>query len=142
MKKWLIGFLFLIPGVSLADDLITTTLLDHVVPCVQFRSGETKIALVDSVVQIGSYEGRSLLDLQAGFNGEVAPEPGDPNGASLIAGAQFKVSSLINAKLHLPDQWEFLRSLEHGPFVNYDFREKDWFGGYQIGLAFNPTPIQ
>lgn len=139
MKKMLFVAVMLMAGIAKAD-MVSLTLLEHVMPVTQFRSGETRIALVDSIVQIGSYNGKSILDLQAGFNGDTKPEAGEVSGANLIGGGFLKVSSLISSSVHYPERWRFLQSVEHGPFVNYDFREKNWFGGYQAGLAFSLSP--
>lgn len=142
MKKTLITIALLFsPLVSHGEDLITSTLLSHVMTVTQFQSGQTNLALVDSVVQIGSMNGHSIFDLQAGFSGDVAPQPGEEKNF-LLAGGFLKVSSLIKDKVHFPDHWQFLNSLEHGPTLFYNFKEKQWQGSYQIGLAFglNPKP--
>ncbi len=123
-------------------DMVTSTLLDHVGPVTQFKNGETSIAVVDSIVMIGSYKGKSILDLQAGFNSDIKPEPGQTAGADLIAGGFFKLSSLVGDKLHVPAHWEFLRSLEYGVSYFYNFREKRDFLALQVGLAFDLNPIQ
>jgi hypothetical protein len=141
MKK-----MFVIVGVLLianslkAADLITTTLLDHVMPVTQVVSKDTKMALVDSVIQIGSKNKRSIVDLQAGFSGEVKPEPGDVSGVNLIAGGFFKVNTLLSDVINYPDHWKFLNSLEWGPVYFYDFREKRDYAGIQFGLAFSLQP--
>lgn len=123
-----------------AENLITTTLLDHVAIVTQFHSGETRLALVDSVVQIGSVKGKSILDLQAGFSGETAPDAGEVTGANFIAGGFLKVSSLLGTKVNFPAHWRFLNSIEHGVKVDYDFREEDTSVSYQVGLAFTLAP--
>lgn len=141
MKRMLIAIIML--GGSLrAENLVTTTLLDHVGVVTQFKSGETNLALVDSVVQIGSIKGKSILDLQAGFNTDVKPAPGEASGANLILGGFFKLSSLVGTKVNYPFQWEFLRSLEYGPVYFYDIREKKDFIAFQVGLAFDLSPVQ
>lgn len=142
MKKMLLAIvLFASPVISHGEDLITSTLLDHVMTVTQFQNGQTNLALIDSVVQIGKVNDHSLLDLQAGFSGDVAPEPGEEKNF-LLAGGFFKVSSIIRGKVHYPEHWQFLNSIEHGPALFYNFREKQWKGSYQVGLAFglNPKP--
>jgi len=123
-----------------ADDIFTATLLDHVMTVTQIKSGETTLALVDSVVQIGSYNKLSILDLQAGFSNNVKPESNEAAGANWMVGGFFKISTLLKDKIHFPDQWKFLNSLEHGPVYFYDLRTKKDFVGYQIGLAFGLNP--
>lgn len=123
-----------------SEDLVSLTLLDHVMAVTQFRSGETNIALVDSIVRIGSTNGESVFDLQAGFNSNVKPDSGEVAGANLIVGGFFKVSSLVKDKIKFPDHWKFLNSIEHGPVYFYDLRDKDDFIGYQVGLAFSLQP--
>lgn len=147
MKKLLIALSFVVASLgpwrsAFAEDLITSTLLDHVTTVTQFRSGETNLALLDSVVRIGNVKGRSIFDIQAGFSGETKPEPGEATAANFVVSGLFKVSSLIKDKIDFPEQWEFLRSIEHGLAVTYDFREKDEFVSYQVGLAFSLKPKQ
>lgn len=143
MKK-LVMFLglFLVSQSVKAEGLVEATLLDHVSTVTQFKSGETKLALVDSVVLIGQSNGNSILDLQLGFNAETKPASGEVSGANFIAGGFLKVSSFLKDKINFPPHWEFLRSLEHGATYSYDFREKEWFGSYQVGLAFKVSPKQ
>lgn len=132
--------LFVVPSKS--SDLIQGTLLDHVMPVTQFQSGQTKVALVDSIIRIGRIDGNSLVDIQAGFNGNTKPQPDEPTGVNLVAGGFLKISTLISTKVNYPLHWEFLRSIQHGPAVMYDFRQKEWRGSYQVGLAFNLDPVQ
>lgn len=140
-KKMIVGLLFLLMASSAkADNLIVATLLDHVMTVTQFKSGETKLALMDSVVQIGSVNNESILDLQAGFSGETKPEPGEASAANVVVGGFFKVSTLMKGKVNFPEQWKFLNSIEHGAAWNYDLREKDSFFCYQVGLAFGLNP--
>lgn len=129
----------LFPHISHAD-MVVATLIDHVSPVTQIKNGETKLALVDSVIQIGSYNGKSIFDLQAGFSGETAPQSGEVAGANLVVGGFFKVSSLMNGHVHFPEHWAFLKAVEHGVAYTYDFREKRDYVSYQIGLAFALQP--
>lgn len=141
MKKlMLLLFALLVTGAIHADDQITSALLDHVATVTQFKNGETKLALVDSVIQVGSIEGRSLFDFQLGFNGNTKPQAGEVSAANLVAGGYFKVSSLLWTKLVYPDQWKFLKALEHGVAYQYDFRDHHGFVCYQVGLAFGLQP--
>lgn len=143
MKKALVVVVALLfASVAKAENLIVSTLLDHVGLITQFKSGETKLALVDSVVRIGNTKGKSILDLQLGFNGETKPEAGEVSGANLLAGGFLKISSLIGSKVNFPEHWSFLRSLEYGPAVSYDFREEKTFFSFQAGLAFSLSPKQ
>ena len=118
-----------------ADDIITRTLLDHVATVTQFQSGDTKLALVDSVVLIGSRNGKSVFDLQGGFQQDTASQK-----EGWIGGGFLKFSTLIQDVVNYPDHWEFLNSIEHGPALFYDFTEKTWRGNYQVGLAFGLNP--
>lgn len=133
-----VAFLFVSP--SKAQDIFTATLIDHVMTVTQIKNGETDLALVDSIIQIGKINGGSILDLQAGFGTTVTPDAGDPTGANLLVGGFFKVSSFMKGYVKYPDQWKFLNSIEHGPVYFWDFREKRDFVGYQIGLAFGLNP--
>lgn len=127
---------------ALDEGIIESTLLDHVSVNTQFVSGETRLALLDSVVKIGSQNGSSILDLQLGFSGNTAPEPGEASAANFLVGGFLKVSTFLKDKINFPEQWEFLRAIEHGVAYSYDFREKEDFVSYQVGLAFNLQPIQ
>lgn len=141
MKKLLIAFIFgLSYQVVQADNIIEATLIDHVMPVTQFRSNKTKLALLDSVILIGKIDNKSILDLQLGFNGDVKPEHDKANSADFVAGAFLKVSSIINSHIVFPQHWEFLRALEHGAFIQYDWRDKNVYGGYQAGLSFKLNP--
>lgn len=123
-------------------DLIKTTLIDHVTTVTQFKSGETKVALKDSVVLIGSYDGRSILDLQVGISAETAPSADEVTGGNLIFGGFLKLSSLVKNKIKLADHWKFLNSIEYGVAWDYDTREKADYASFQVGLAFGLAPIQ
>lgn len=141
MRK-LLTVAILIYSVSFAnaENIIESTLLDHVVTVTQFRSGKTNLALLDSIVRIGSINESSILDIQAGFSGATKPEPGQSAAANLVAGAFLKVNPFLDSYVSFPEHWKFLSSLEHGAYINYDAREKAWYGGYQAGLAFGLNP--
>lgn len=140
MKKMLFVLVMLLTTIPAKADIITSTLLDHVTVVTQFQNAKTKYALMDSVIQIGQVKGKSILDLQAGINGDVKPASDEVNGANFLAGAWLKVNPFLEDKITLPNDWEFLRSLEHGPAISYDFRTRDWVASYQVGLAFGLKP--
>lgn len=136
--------IFCFCGIAKAEvpDLIQKTLLEHVSTVTQFKSGETKLALVDSVILIGNYKGRSIFDLQAGYSAETNPDSGEANAGNFIIGGLFKVSSLLKDKIKFPAQWVFLNSIEYGLKYDYDTREKRDYVSLQVGLDFslNPRP--
>lgn len=142
MKKMflLIAGLMLSSQLKADENLIVTTLLDNVMTVTQFKSGETNYALMDSVVQIGRMNGKSIFDLQAGINGDVKPGPDEVNGANFVFGGFLKVSSLFGNKVNFPDHWRFLNSIEHGPAFIYDQREHNGKFCYQVGLSFGLNP--
>lgn len=142
MEKILLSLLLLLtlPLKVKAQDLITASLIDHVSVVTQFQSGKVKLALTDSIIQIGSYKGKSIFDLQAGFSGDTKPESDEAAAANFIAGGFLKMNTLLADSVHFPDQWKFLNSIEHGPALFYDAREKVWRGSYQVGLAFGLNP--
>lgn len=143
MKKVMLTILFMLAVSKVhADDIFLKTLTEHVTTVTQFKSGETKLALMDSVLLIGKINGSSVLDIQAGFSGNTRPEAGKTTAADVTAGVFFKVSSLIRGRVQFPPEWTFLNSIEHGPFFNYDFREHRSLGGYQVGLAFTLNPVK
>lgn len=123
-------------------DLITTTLLDNVTTVTQFQSGQTNLSLLDSIVLIGNYHGQSILDLQLGFSGNVKPGPDEVTGADYLAGAFFKFNPFLRERIHVPVEWEFLRSLEYGVGYHYSFRTKRDFLSFQVGFAFDLNPKQ
>ena len=122
-------------------DQVTLTLLDHVTIASQIGDGEKTTALLDSVVLIGSTKGRSIMDLQIGFAGNVAPEPGQ-TGINWLANGFFKVSSLVRDRVNFADHWKFLNALEYGVGYSYDFTQKRDYLSAQIGLAFSAQPKQ
>ena len=143
MRKFILFAVLMCTALASRAGLIESTLLDHVTLNTMFQDEETKLSLMDAVVRIGNYKGKSIVDLQLGFDSDVAPEPGEPSGASFLAGGYFKLSSLVNAKLNLPEHWEFLRAVEYGTSYNHNFRDKEWeWTILQLGLAFDPAPKQ
>jgi len=141
MKKLIaLMFLFGCVGVCKAEDLIKTTLLDHVETVTRLRNGETKVALLDSVILIGNYKGSSILNLQFGFDSDTKPEAGETKGVNYLAGACLRLDPFLRPYIKLPPHWEFIRAVNHGPSLYYDFRNSGWYGGYNIGLAFGLAP--
>ena len=141
MKKMLFVLVFFGLGTLHAENLVELTLLDHVSVMTQFRSGETRLALLDSVILLGKHEGKSIVDIQFGFNGATKPEPGEVQAADLLAGGFLKWGVFTNKFLNVPEHWEFLKSLEYGSSLHYNFRDRIWQGNYiQVGLTFDLNP--
>lgn len=138
MRKMILALLLLCSAsvAKSADNLIRTTLLDHVTTVTQFRSGETRLAMMDSVILIGDIGGKSVLDIQVGFNGATKPEESEVTAANILASGWLK----IRQSIRYAPEWEFLNAVEHGPYIAYDFRRDGWYGGYQIGLPFDLNP--
>jgi hypothetical protein len=124
------------------EDQFKLALLDHVDTVVQFRDNDTNIALMDSILMMGHRDGRSILDLQAGFGGETKPEPGEVNQANFLYGAMFNISSLIKDKIPFASDWKFLNSLEYGVAYTHDSRENNDYWSLQAGLTFTLNPNQ
>ncbi len=143
MKKLMIAVagLFLC-GVVKAEvpDIIQKTLLEHVTTVTHLKNAETDVALVDSVVLIGNYKGRSIFDIQFGLSAKTNPDSNEASGGNFLVGGLFKVSSLLKDVVKFPEQWRFLNSIEHGVGYYYDTREKHGYGTYSIGLAFGLNP--
>jgi hypothetical protein len=147
MKKLTLSLGFmLLSGTGYCDvgDLIKTTLTEHVATVTQFKSRETRLALVDSVILIGRTNGKSILDVQAGFSGTTVDGAvsGEPNSADLILGGQFKISSILSNSIKFSPEFVFLNSLEYGPSYFYDTRTHSGYLSFQVGLAFNLNPIR
>lgn len=148
MKKLIAAMLFLLATqtsqaateMQVLGTLVRGTLLDHVSYTGQLRDGESRGAFVDSIVKIGSYNGRSIFDIQAGFAGEAKPETATETGVKWICGGLFKVSSLIRDTVKFADHWEFLNALEYGVKYDYDFTDKRDYVSIQVGLAFSLEP--
>ena len=141
MKKMLFAIVVLMASSQAkAQDIVTASLIDNVTTVTQFESGKTKLALMSSVIQIGKFSGKSIFDLQAGFNTDVNAGSNEARSAAIIFGGWFKVSSIMNAYVKYPDEWKFLKSLEHGVAVNYNARTSEWRASYQAGLAFSLNP--
>ena len=146
MKKMIgIAFGIMLSTTAVANaelpDIIKSTLIDHVSVVTQFDSrGATRLAFMDSVIRIGSYEHDSILELQAGFTGEYDPDAGDIGSANFVAGGLFRVDPFIKQGVNFDEHWLFLKSIQHGPTCHYDFREKEFYFSYQAGLAFSLDP--
>lgn len=143
MRKFILMLLSLalVSGVKALEltDQVTLTLLDHVTLSSQIGDGEKKAALLDSVVLIGSHNGRSVFDIQAGFSGDARPEVGQA-GLNWIASGFLKVSSLVRDRVKFADHWKFLNALEYGVSYSYDFTQKRDYAAIQLGLAFGVEP--
>lgn len=139
--------LFAAPAVHATGlgDYIQATLLDNIVASgiYGFRDrdqGPAKIALTDSVIKLGKYQGSSIVDLQIGMFGN-SNEPVDENQAvNYIFGAQFRLDPYVKSKLPLQPEWEFLKSIQFGPSVFYDATNHKWLPGLQVGLSFDLNP--
>lgn len=145
MKKALAGILLLASTAANASPLsdhFSATLLDHVSVTALVQSGETDVALLDSIIQIGKHNGEYLAGIQAGFSGSMNPEPGEVSGAGYLVGITLRLNPLIKDKVDFPPQWEFLRALEFGPSYHRDLRDNKDIWGVSVGLAFDPAPKQ
>ena len=121
-------------------DWVRATLIDHVALATQVGDGNTRGAFVDSVLRIGRHEGRSIFDVQLGFTGVFDPDPGQVKFGNFVVGGILKANTFTTDKLNIPDHWVLLNSIEHGPHISYDTREKEEYFGYQIGVPFQPKP--
>lgn len=124
------------------EDQFKLALLDKVSTVSQFRSGETTLALMDSVIMIGQKNGRSILDLQAGFGSDTKPEPDQVAGANFLYGGVLHISSLVKDKIPFAPDWKFLNALEYGVAYTHDSRENSDFWSLQAGLSFTLNPNQ
>lgn len=123
-------------GMGGFSDLIKSTLIDHVSVVSQLGNGHTRTAAVDSIILIGKYKERSILQIQGGFNRDIQVD----DTTHTIWGAQLRLDPFLNDKLNLPESWTFLKSLEWGPALHYDTRKSGWYGYVQLGLAFGLQP--
>lgn len=144
MKKIMIASIIaLMPAMASAiqiGDQVKATLLDHVTPVNQFAEEGNRVALMDSVILIGSTNGRSILDIQGGIVSDTRPESANEAGINWAAGALLKVSSLLRDDIKFADQYRFLNAIEYGLFINRDFTQEEWRWGAQIGLSFQLQP--
>lgn len=140
MKK-MIAALFLFSSTSFAWELpgdIKTQILGNVSAVTQFGDN-SKLALTDTMISIGKQNGKSILDGQVGFAGVVGDNQ-DVSGANFIAGLLLRVDALLPVKFS--DDYLFLQSIQHGPSVFYDTREKEFYLNYQVGIAFGLDPVK
>jgi hypothetical protein len=141
MKKLIaslfIGFALVGPGRPAFADLtdIEGTILDHVEAVTQVQSGQTSVALLDSVILIGKYKGMSIGHVQAGVTSTI-----DGNPPSWLAGFCIRLDPFLKNLATLPEHYQFLKSIQHGPALHYNFREKVWRGSYNVSLAFGLEP--
>lgn len=134
----MLAFSHTVKALDLTDQ-IKLTLLDHVTMSTQFGDGEKKTALLDSVVLIGSHNGRSVFDIQGGLAGNIRPDP-DETGINWLVNGYFKVSTLLRDKIHFADHWRFLNALEYGVSYSYNLTDKRDYVSVQAGLAFGLAP--
>lgn len=149
MKKLLFMFmLFAIPSVHAIElgDYIKTTLLDNVTLSGLYGvrdsdQGAPKLAMTDSIIQIGRYKGSSLISLQAGFFGNTQEDTGEENAAvNWVFGGQFRLDPFVKERMPIQPTWEFLKSLQFGPAVFYDKTNHKWLPSLQVGLSFDLDP--
>jgi len=148
MKKMLIVLAAMTcANLSMAEDIrdyVKATLLDHVDLMTMYGFGEdqgpAKLAMVDSIIRIGSYQNSSILDIQGGFFGNSNEVEDENQVANWIGGAQLRVDTFLRGKIPFPLHWEFLNAVEHGPVAFRDFTNNKWFLGYSVGLSFGLEP--
>lgn len=144
MKKIIFGLFLLASPLSAQGlgDLIKATLLDHIGPVVHYDDkGNTRYALIDSVILIGRYKENPIFQGQVGLAGLTKPE-NQGDGLNLIAGGLVRVDPFFGEYVNIPDHWEFLKAVEWGPVGFYDFTEREWYSGIQVGLSFDLNPVQ
>lgn len=142
MKKLIALFALLLSSSTFAWELpgdIQTAILGKVSTVTQFGEN-SKLALTDTIISVGKYNGKEIIDGQIGFSGIINNENKDVSGANFIAGATLRMDTLLPFKF--TDDYSFLKSIQHGPSCFYDFREKEFYLTYQVGLAFNLDPIK
>jgi len=152
MKKLLFVLsLCLLPTVVKAEvDLIgpiQANLLSHVVTSSMFgfRSQDrqaTKLALTDTIVELGSYEGSSLWNIGAGFYGSPNSVEGENQVANWIITTQFRIDPFIKKHVPIKESWVFIKSIQHGPSASFDLTNHKWILAYQCGLGFSLNPLQ
>ena len=127
------------------QDYLKSTLLDHVDTLAMYgfrheNQGQAKLTFVDSIVQLGKYNGSSLLDFQAGFFGNPNDQSGENQAVNWIFGGQLRVDSILRPHIPLPPHWEFARAIEHGPVLYWDTTNDKAFFGYGVGMSFDLNP--
>ena len=94
------------------------------------------------MINVGSYKGSSLLNIQLGFFGDPNKQPNEAQVASWIGGIQFRIDPFIKAYVPFDTDWVFLKSIQHGPSAFFDMTNDKWLISYQIGLSFGLSPNQ
>lgn len=144
MKRiMLFGLLLLGTSIVRADlgDQITSSLISHVSAHSQYTTtGENRLALLASIVQIGKMNGSSIGQLRFGFTGIMNPDKNVTAGAGYVADAYVNISPFVRKYVTLDPNWTFLNSIEMGPSIAYDLREHHSYLAFSVGLAFSLQP--
>lgn len=123
-------------------DQIKTSLINHVAACSQWTTtGENRLALLSSVVEIGQMNGSSIAQIRFGFTGITNPAGGVDRGAGYVGDFYINVSPFVRKYVKLNPDWTFLNSVEAGPSFAYDFREHHSYLSFSVGLAFGLQPL-
>lgn len=88
-------------------DQIKTSLLGQIQPIHQYTThGDSRIALLDDVLQIGHFKGEYLGFAQVGPSTTVGS--GDGRIEGYLIGGSFNWSPVIRSFVNLPSGWRFL----------------------------------
>lgn len=144
MKKLLASFLlcFAFASKSHAElsDQIDAALLNHVETFSQFTTdGEGRVALLDSVFQVGKLNENYLAAFQAGYS-VSSKDAGTETPSGYLVGVSFHLNSVVKQFVSFSPNWTFLNSLEYGPGYYYSFADHHAYGAFNVGLAFGLNP--
>lgn len=149
MKKYLIAIFTVfalsrgVKADTIDGPLLVSTLINHVhTQTIVDFAGKTRLELTDAVIQAVPHNGSYLLEGQVGFSGTTTPAAGEVKGVDFVFSALFRVDPFLKGVVSFPPSWTFLSSIEHGPIVGYDMRERHSYFGYQFNLAFGLNPIK
>lgn len=127
---------------ALFSDQIDAALLNHVETLTQFTTdGEGRVALLDSVFQIGKFNNDYLVGAQAGYS-VSSKDAANETPSGYLVGVSLHLNSIVKQFVSFSPNWTFLNSLEYGPGYYYSFADHHAYGAFNVGLAFGLNPKQ
>lgn len=91
---------------------------------------------LDNFFEIGNIKGQHLAAIDAGISGTILPDSAQLRSAEWTTGGKIHLSPLIKNYVKLPDQWQFLNTLEIDARGSYNWTLKHPFWGIVMAYPF------